>query len=90
MKADGITHPALLEQVALRDDCIDYHDVFRSLGASRKWTQVGPEPLQTTEIKAELELRGIDDHYERLKYLRIVRKLDRVELDYHFERLKKK
>jgi len=80
MRGDGNIHPAELTKVALREEDRRYYDVFRSLSASRIWSQVGPNPIQISEIAAYLGMVGIEDHATKMKYTRILQGLDIVEL----------
>lgn len=83
----GVHHPAKTREPALRSDCIPYFDAFRFLGASRKWSQVGPQPIEMKEIMALLvDGLGIDDADERMKYVRLIQGMDRVELNYRAEK----
>lgn len=75
-------HPAELRKPALSADCIDYYDAFRYLGASRSWSQVGPNPILMSEISAYFEINSITDQYEKQKYMRLIKHLDRVEIDH--------
>lgn len=43
------------------------------------WSQVGPNPIQVSEVAAYLGMLGIEDPDTRLKYLKIVQGLDIVE-----------
>ncbi len=83
----GHHHPAYLNKPALRDDCIKYLDAFRLLSASRLWSEVGPQPIQLSEIKAYMQLVGIKDKSTKLKYVRLIRSMDSVTLKHiHAER----
>lgn len=79
MRADGNVHPAELTKPALRDEDRRYYDAFRHLSACRTWNQVGPNPLQVSEVAAYLGLLGIEDSETKLKYLRLIQGLDAVE-----------
>lgn len=46
------------------------------------WTQVGPSPIPVVEIKAYLDTVGITEYQVREQYLRIIRKMDSVELNH--------
>ena len=76
----GIPHHADIGRPALRNDCIKYYDAFRYLGACRLWSEVGPQSIQISEIAAYLGLVGIEQSETKLKYLRLVQSMDRVEL----------
>lgn len=84
----GKHHPAFLKKPALRGDCIKYHDAFRLLGASRIWSQVGPQPIQVGEILALCkDGLGIEDHETRQKYVRLIQRMDAVEMSHHARKL---
>lgn len=89
MREDGGIHPAELTRPALRSECIDYYDAFRYLGASRMWSQVGPLPISVSDIAAFLFLNNITNPDERMKYLRLVQAMDRVELKFLQEKTKR-
>ena len=76
----GTPHPADIGRPALRNDCIKYFDAFRYLGASRLWSEVGPQPVQVSEVKAYVDMIGLDDVDTKLKFLKFVQLMDRVEL----------
>ena len=78
----GIPHPSDIGRPALRSDCIKYFDAFRYLGASRMWSEVGPHAIQVSEVAAYVGMAGITDPYTKLKYLRLVQAMDRVELEH--------
>lgn len=44
------------------------------------WNQVGPQPIQVSEVKSYMEMVGIEDPDTRLKYLRLIQGLDAVEM----------
>jgi hypothetical protein len=85
----GSFHPAHARKPALRKDCIRYMDAFQILSAARVWSQVGPTPLQTSEIESYLNLLGLKNTHTRLKYLRLIRGLDEVEVTYLLSKMKK-
>ena len=80
MREDGSVHPAEKTRVALEGRDRRYYDAFRSLSAARTWSQVGPNPIQISEIAAYLGMLGLEDPDTRLKYTRILQGLDIVEL----------
>ncbi len=80
MRADGNVHPAELTRPALKPCDRRYYDAYRSLSASRMWSQVGPQPIQVSEVKSYMEMVGIEDPDTRLKYLRLIQGLDAVEM----------
>jgi hypothetical protein len=88
-EGEGKHHPAYLRRPALRRDCVRYYDAFRVLGASRIWSQVGPEPILVSEVESFLNMSGVTDPDTKLKYLRLIKQLDRVELKYLHSKTKK-
>ena len=84
----GTFHPALLNKPTLRDDCLRYYEAFRQLGVRRLWSQVGPQPIQLTEIEALLKMLDISDPGTRLKYVRLIGRLDEVERSFLAQQMK--
>lgn len=80
MREDGNVHPAELEQTTLKVEDKRYYDVYRSLSASRIWSQVGPNPIQISEVHHYMQMAGIEDPETQLKYLRLVQGLDIIEM----------
>lgn len=80
MREDGNPHHAEMTRPALRSEHRRYYDVFRSLSASRTWNQSGPNPIQVSEVKAYMEMQGIEDPDTRMKYLRLTQGMDAVEI----------
>jgi len=80
VRKDGRVHPAELRRPRLRDDCLRYYDAYRMLGAARVWNQIGPEAIRVSEVESYLNLCGIEDPHTKLKYLRLIQRMDRVEL----------
>lgn len=60
------------------------------LSAGRKWGETGPLPIETKEVEALLNMAGFRDPQTKMKYLRLMRGMDRVELKYHIEKAKAK
>lgn len=89
-KDTGQHHPAFLRKPTLRSDCIRYYDAYRSLGVSRSWSQVGPLPIQVKDVEAYLNLAEIEGSATRLKYLRLIQRMDAVELKFLHEQARKK
>jgi hypothetical protein len=85
----GVHHPAFLKKPALRSDCVKYLDAFRSLSASRMWSQAGPSPIQVSEVKALLDLTDEESPDERSRFLALMQELDRVEMRHLYEKSKK-
>ncbi len=80
MREDGNVHPADRDRPSLKDRDRRYYDAFRSLSSARTWSQVGPNPLQISEIAAYLGLLGLEDPDTRMKYVRLLQGLDLVEM----------
>lgn len=81
-KQAGIPTPALDNRPVLRRDCVEYYDAFHDLSAGRTFGYGVANPIQVSEIEAYLRLLGVESREERLKYLRLVRKLDGVYLQH--------
>lgn len=47
------------------------------------WTQVGPSPIQISEVESTLRIFGVEDPSTKLKYVRLIQMMDGVELSYH-------
>ena len=86
----GEIPPQLLKKPVLSGDCIKYHDAYRYLGACRLWGQVGPLPIPLSEIEAYLNLDGVTDPLTRMKYVRLIGRMDQVELKHLHEKSKPK
>lgn len=77
----GVPHPADSGRPAPRRDCIKYYEAFGYLGSSRNWGEAGPNPIAVSEVAAYVtDILGIEDSTTKLKYLRLIQKMDRVEL----------
>lgn len=88
LKHEGHPHPAALRKPALRGDCIRYFDAFCRLGASRIWSQVGPQPITISEVESLMNMSGVEEPETRMKYLRLIQGMDRVELTFRQEKAK--
>lgn len=53
------------------------------------WDQVGPKPLQISEINSTLDSAGVRDSETRMKYLRLMKRMDMVELSHLHEQMKR-
>lgn len=80
MRDNGEIHPAELTKPALNAEDRRYHDAYRALSASRLWSQIGPNPIQVSEVAAYLSLLGIEDTETKLKYLRLIQGMDIIEM----------
>lgn len=81
MRENGAIHPAELTKPALKAEDRRYYDAYRALSASRLWSQIGPNPVQVSEVVAYLSLLGIEDTDTKLKYLRLIQGMDIVEMN---------
>lgn len=63
-----------------------YKEAFDVLHSSRTQGFSGQNSIQVSEILAYLELVGIDSQQERVKYLRLIQKLDDVYFAYVAEK----
>lgn len=63
-------------------------DAYRLLSGLRLWGKVGPFPIMMSEIQAYFWSAGIEDVETRMKYVRLIRLMDLVELSYLRERLR--
>lgn len=79
LRDDGVPHKEDKRKPALRAEDRRYYDAFRALSASRLCVDGNPQPLQISEIKAYVELVGIESPETKLKYLRLMQGLDLVE-----------
>lgn len=84
----GQHHPAYQTRPSLRDDCIKYYDAFCLLSDCRMWSEVGPQPIQLSEIDAYLRMVGITDVFTKLKYARLIRRMDGVTIRFLNEKRK--
>lgn len=79
MRKDGLSHPAEKTKPALRRDCIQYLDAFRTLSASRLWNQVGPQRIVLSEMAGWLERLGYSGE-DLFTACRMVSTLDDIEV----------
>lgn len=87
MREDGVPHPAEKSQPALRGDCIEYHGVFRLLGARRLWNELGPQPIASSEIDRKLMFLGYQGE-ELFKASRFIAMQDDIELQAFYAKRK--
>jgi hypothetical protein len=80
MRDNGDQHHAELTRPALRSENRRYYDAYRSLSAGRTWSQVGPNPIQVSEVQAYVHLCGMEDPATCMKYLRLIQGMDAVEI----------
>jgi hypothetical protein len=83
----GQHHPHLLARPPLRSDCTKYLDAYRLLSGSRMWDEVGPKPISVAEVESLVDMAGVEGEEARMKYLRLMRRMDLTELQILRERL---
>jgi hypothetical protein len=54
------------------------------------WSQVGPQPIQISEIEALLRLLDVRGREARMKYVRLIKRMDAVELNFLHKKSKVK
>lgn len=90
MREDGVPHPADLDRPRLQHKDLPVYDAFRVLGGSRGFNEVGPQPITLAEIAAYAHLSGVKPNFERMRFLRLIKAMDRIEMTYHAEKRAKK
>lgn len=78
----GVTPSGLAERPVVHQEDRPYLDGFWALARGRAHGQFGPSPIPVTEVQAYLALVkecGVD---ERMKFLRLVQKMDTVYLEH--------
>lgn len=82
-KYRGGDFPFLREQPALRFGDEEYLNAFYHLNHSRSYSGLGaPQSIPVSEILAYLELLGERSTQERLRYLRVIQRLDVAYLEH--------
>ena len=64
-----------------------YLDAYNTLSNSRDSGVNGPSPIRLSEIDAYFRVTGIDERDERVKYVALIQRLDRVYLDHASEQI---
>lgn len=59
------------------------------LDQSRLHSEIGPQAIQVAEILAYLEIEKVEDSYDRLLFLRTIKRLDVIYLNHCAEKQKK-
>jgi len=78
----------LASRPTLRPDCLKYMRAFSSLSNARQHSQIGgAQPISLTEIKAYIDLHGIQYGEVSSRYVRMIQKMDYLYLDKVQERL---
>lgn len=85
----GVAPKALQDMPKLRHDCRGYLEAFNFLSDAREYNQAGVQPLRLTEIQAYLALTGISGMDRKAKLVRVIRELDSVFMQRHFEQQEK-
>lgn len=78
----GKTPQALLDRPQLKLTDMAFVEAYQVLDGGRTVGFNSPDPIPLTEIQAYLDLHGIVNKALRLKYLRLIRKLDSAYLEY--------
>lgn len=65
-----------------------YLGAFNTLSQTRGSDMSGPQPIKISEVVAYFSVAGIDERAERVKYLSLIQRLDRVYLEYASEQAK--
>jgi hypothetical protein len=76
----------LLARPRLRQQDGEYYLAYQTLDDGRTAGMAGPNPIAIADIEAYCNLTGIASRRERLKYLRLVRRLDQVYLSHWAEK----
>lgn len=90
MAKRGKAPPPLLSRPRLQKGDFDYLSAWQLLDEGRPSGMAGPGAISISEIEAYCNLMGIASRNERLKYLRLIRRLDRVYLETWAEKHKNK
>jgi hypothetical protein len=76
----------LLARPKLQPQDMRYLRAYQTIEDGRTGGVGGPNPIPLSDISAYCDLAGIDKASERLKYLRLVRRLDRAYLEHWAEK----
>jgi hypothetical protein len=85
-KKKGVVPAPLLAKPKLQPQDTAYLRAYQILDEGRGAGMVGPNPISIADIEAYCNLTGIASQRERLKYLRLVRRLDQVYLGHWAEK----
>lgn len=72
----------LRSRTKLQSVDVPYWRAFHSLHAARPHSSAGPAPIAVSEVLAYCELVGIASVPQRVKYLRLMQRLDAVYFDH--------
>lgn len=81
----GTTPKALIDRPELARPNWPDLAAFDLLDSSRLVNQVGPQPLQVSEVLAYLELAGVEDVEDRVLFLHRMKVMDTILLNHHRE-----
>ena len=85
----GVTPNALAVKPGLDKGGFGILHAYDLLDQSRLHSEIGPQALQMSEILAYLEISGVEDGYDRLFFLRTIKRLDVIYLNHCAEKQKK-
>ena len=86
-KKTGVVPPPLLRMPKLKRFDDVYLDAYNTLSSSRGSDMSGPQPIRLSEINAYFSVMGIDERDERVKYVALIQRLDRVYLEHAGEQI---
>lgn len=86
IKNQGKRVPSLENVPEVEEFCKIFWDGFDFLSERRIQTEVGPQPIQISEILAYVEYVGIFDSDTRDSFLRIVQHLDRTYINFKLKK----
>lgn len=80
LEESGTPHPATLRKPPPSSEDDIYFVGFCILGGRRLYSQVGPQPIQYTEIVAYMDEEAMTDLDDRDTFMNIITYLDHVEM----------
>lgn len=86
----GITPLALQSRPQVPLSGRDYINAFFTLSAARQHSMSGMQAIQMAETLAYLQLAGVDGVAQRMRYVRLLQRMDGVYLRHIAEKQKRK
>lgn len=86
----GVKNPRLHSRPTLRADCQQYREGYSALTSSRRFNEVGLQPISVQDILAYIEIAGIQKGYPASKFLRVIQAMDGTHLEWWSKKQKKK
>lgn len=86
MAKRGRVPPPMLSRPKLQKGDYEYLSAWQTLDEGRPSGMAGPSAISIAEIESYCNLVGINTKAERLRYLRLLRRLDRVYLEHWAEK----